>query len=420
MPELVALDLPAGQDFVDALETAWDDGNAVLPLDPRLARPAAVRLLDALRPTSWSTAPERTGGPAGYPTDPGDALVIATSGTTGDPKGVVLTHEAVRASALATSARLGVDPRHDRWLACLPLAHIGGLSVVTRALITGTPCTVLPRFDPTEVERQARSGATLVSLVATALGRTDAARLPGGASGRSRSPRGPAGQRGHHLWNDRDRARESSTTAGRSMAPKFGSTRRRRWLTGPAGADGPVGEVLVRGPMVLHSYRDGTDPRRPGGWYPTGDAGRLEPDGTLTVFGRIAEVIVTGGEKVWPVAGRAAVGRPSREWDRSRCGSGPTPSGASGWWPGWCRRPRRRPRSLGGSAGAGGRRAGALGRPPRAGDRAVATPDPERQGPTDGADLIPDESPPGGQPVGGTPRPVTKARRWRCTGHHRR
>src|SRR3546814_3886257 len=64
------------------------------------------------------------------PVDQGDALVVATSGTTGTPKGVVLTHDAVLASALATSAALGVDPAADRWLACLPLAHVGGLSVL--------------------------------------------------------------------------------------------------------------------------------------------------------------------------------------------------------------------------------------------------------------------------------------------------
>ncbi len=56
----------------------------------------------------------------------------------------------------------------------------------------------------------------------------------------------------------------------------------------------------MRGPFLLRCYRDGTDPRLPGGWFPTGDAGRLARDGSLTVFGRMAEVIVTGGEKVWP------------------------------------------------------------------------------------------------------------------------
>jgi O-succinylbenzoic acid--CoA ligase len=67
------------------------------------------------------------------------------------------------------------------------------------------------------------------------------------------------------------------------------------------GVLGAEGEVLVRGPMLLRAYRDGTDPRLPGGWLATGDGGRLEEDGTLVVFGRMAEVIVTGAEKVWPI-----------------------------------------------------------------------------------------------------------------------
>ncbi len=58
---------------------------------------------------------------------------------------------AVAASARATSARLGVDPARHRWLACLPLSHIGGLSVVTRSLLTGTPLTVLDGFDAGQV-----------------------------------------------------------------------------------------------------------------------------------------------------------------------------------------------------------------------------------------------------------------------------
>ena len=107
------------------MQRAWDAGDAVLPLDPRLPGPARAAVLAAARPDE--------------PVEPGDALVVATSGTTGEPKLAVLTHAAVAASARATSARLGVDPAADRWLACLPLAHVGGLSVVTRAIVTGTP-----------------------------------------------------------------------------------------------------------------------------------------------------------------------------------------------------------------------------------------------------------------------------------------
>ena len=81
----------------------------------------------------------------------------------------MLTHDAVAASAWATSRRLGVTA-DDHWLACLPLAHVGGLAVVTRALVIGTRLTVLPGFEPDAVTA---AGATLVSLVATALRRID-------------------------------------------------------------------------------------------------------------------------------------------------------------------------------------------------------------------------------------------------------
>jgi O-succinylbenzoic acid--CoA ligase len=164
--------------------------------------------------------------------------------------------------------------------------------VVTRALVTGTPCTVLGRFDPVEVERQARSGATLVSLVATALGRTDTSRFRTVLVGGGAPPR--------------DLAPHVVTTYGMTETGS-GVVYDGRPLDGVEvligdGAVGEVGEVLVRGPMLLRSYRDGSDPRLPGGWLPTGDSGRLEDDGAVTVFGRMAEVIITGGEKVWPVA----------------------------------------------------------------------------------------------------------------------
>jgi len=303
MGELVALDLPAGPGFVDALRRAWDDGDAVLPVDPRLPGAAAGRLLDALRPARIVTPDGVHVRADGIPTEPGDALVVATSGTTGEPKGVVHTRDSVVASAEMTSAALAVDPGRDRWVACLPLAHVGGLSVVTRSLVTGTPCTVLERFDPQAVEEEARRGATLVSLVAAVLGRTDTSGyrsvLLGGAAP-------PAGLPANVV-----------TTYGMTETGS-GCVYDGRPLPGVElrigdGSLGAEGEVLVRGPMLLRAYRDGTDPRIGDGWLPTGDSGRLEDDGTLVVFGRMAEVIVTGAEKVWPspvedvLAGHAGV-----------------------------------------------------------------------------------------------------------------
>ena len=116
-------------------------------------------LLAALAPTRLvdASGDERSLA-GGRPVEDGDAVVVATSGSTGAPKGVVHTHDSVAASSTASSARLEVDPARDRWLACLPLAHIGGLSVVLRSLHTGTPLEVHDGFDAAAVEDAARRG----------------------------------------------------------------------------------------------------------------------------------------------------------------------------------------------------------------------------------------------------------------------
>ena len=300
MPRLVVLEARGTTAFVDGLRAAWDAGDAVLPLDPRLPGPARRAVLAAARPDE--------------PVEPGDALVVATSGTTGDPKAAVLTHDAVAASARATSEVLAVDPAADRWLACLPLAHVGGLSVVTRALVTGTPLTVHDGFDAAAVSRAAAEGCTLVSLVVTALRRIDPAAFRWIVLGGSAMPPGlPPNAVGTY----------GMTETGSGVV--YGGRPLRGVELRTAGGAG--GEIQVRAPMLLRAYRDGTDPRTPDGWFPTGDAGEWDPQaGVLRVHGRIAEVVVTGGEKVWPAAVErvlaahpavrdvAVVGRPDPEW----------------------------------------------------------------------------------------------------------
>jgi O-succinylbenzoic acid--CoA ligase len=246
----------------------------------------------------------------GRPVEPGDALVVVTSGTTGAPKGVVLTHVAIAASAVATSRRLDVGPG-DRWLACLPLSHVGGLSVVTRALVTGTPLTVQPGFDAEAVAAAARDGATLVSLVATALARVDPTLFRVVVLGGSRPPERPPAN--------------AVTTYGLTETGS-GIVYDGRPLDGVevrVSADGAIG---VRGPMLLRAYRDGTDPKDADGWLDTGDVGALDTQGRLVVHGRRGDLIISGGENVWPdpveaclaahpaVADVAVSGRPDAEW----------------------------------------------------------------------------------------------------------
>jgi O-succinylbenzoic acid--CoA ligase len=294
MARLVAL-VAEGDGFVDAMQRAWGDGDAVLPVDPRLPAPARDTLLEAAHLEE--------------PVDDGDALVIATSGTSGAPKLVVLTHAAVEASARATSARLAIDPDRDRWLACLPLAHVGGLSVVTRALATGTPCTVHDRFDADAVLAAARAGCTRTSLVPTALARVDPAAfrtiLVGGQAPPPVRPANVIATYG---------LTETGSGIAYDGVPLDGVEVRV-----------VEGEVHVRGAMLLRTYRDGVDPKDGDGWLPTGDAGSFEA-GRLHVDGRMGDLIITGGENVWPASVERALathpdvvevvvtGRADREW----------------------------------------------------------------------------------------------------------
>lgn len=307
MRRLVALDMPGGSVFVDELQRAWDDGDAVLPLDQRLPPPAKQELLAKFAVDAVVTGPGSEHRlPESRPVDDGDALVVATSGSTGDPKGVVLTHAAVAASAEATSRRLGVSA-DDRWLACLPLSHVGGLSVVTRALRSGTALTVLPVFDAATVEA---SGATLVSLVPAVLGRIDPSLFRTIVLGGSRPP----GDLPDNVVTTYGLT-ETGSGVVYDGVPLDGVEVR---IAG--------GEIMLRCPMMLRGYRDGTDPRDSDGWLATGDVGELDPDGRLVVHGRGDDLIVTGGENVWPdpveavlrtvpgVADVAVAGTPDEEW----------------------------------------------------------------------------------------------------------
>lgn len=271
---LVAIDKPGGPDFVDELQRIWDAGDAAFPVDQRLPPPTKAALLSAMR--------------VGEPVEPGDALVVATSGSTGEPKGVILTHDAVATSAEATSRRLSVTA-DDHWLACLPLSHVGGLSVITRALHTGSRLTVLPGFDEQAVNT---SGANLVSLVATTLPRVDAERFRLIVLGGSRPPM--------------DRPANSVTTYGMTETGS-GVVYDGMPLDGVEVMIDDDAQIRLRGPMLLRCYRDGTVPLEDGGWLPTGDLGRWLDDGRLHVDGRKGDLIITGGENVWPEAVEAAL-----------------------------------------------------------------------------------------------------------------
>jgi O-succinylbenzoic acid--CoA ligase len=292
VPRLLALDLPGGPDFVRALRRSWDGGDAVMVIDQRLPPRARQDLLAAARPHAI-VGPDGAVDAADASAPPvaaGDALVVATSGSTGTPKVLVHTHDALAAHAAAVHAHLGVDPQRDRWLAALPLSHLGGFGVVARSIATDTPVDVLPGFDAARVaSAPGELGTTLVSLVATALDRVDPSPfrwvvLGGSADGADRPP-------------NVVRTYGLTETGG-------GVVYDGRALSGVEVRIADDGEISLRGPTLARGRRAPDGSVTPivdaDGWLRTGDLGRWGDDGRLVVDGRRDDLIVTGGENVWP------------------------------------------------------------------------------------------------------------------------
>jgi O-succinylbenzoic acid--CoA ligase len=313
VPDLVAIDLPGGPDFVEVLQRVWDGGDAVLPLAHGAPDAAKRAVLDALKPARLIDASgDTTPLEGGVPVEPGDAAVLATSGTTGVPKGVIHTHDALRASSAATSGRLGVDPARHRWVCCLPVNHVAGLAIVCRGVHTGVPVDVLPGFDAEAVMAAARAGATHTTLVPTALRRLDGSVfetiLLGG---------GPLPEE-----VDAHIVRTYGLTETASGIAYDG------WALDGVELRTVDDEIHIRAPMVLRAYRDGRAATDEDGWFRTGDLGALDERGHLTVHGRSDDLIITGGENVWPgpveelladhpaIAEVAVAGRPDPEWDQ--------------------------------------------------------------------------------------------------------
>lgn len=289
MRELVCLDMPLSGSFVDRIRRAWDEGDAVFPLDQRLPPPARAAVLAAVRPTVIATTSDENRVDGGKVHD-GDAVVVTTSGSTGEPKAVVLTHTAVRSSALAVHERLGVE-HGDTWFACLPPSHVGGLSVVLRSIVTGTRLITAPSFSEQAYRDAAHDGANLVSLVATALARVDPSLYRTIVLGGSRPPT--------------DRPSHVVTTYGMTETGS-GVVYDGVPLRGVE-VDIRDGVIHLRCPMQLDRYLNAPSPVDPDGWLRTGDIGHWLADGRLHVEGREGDLIISGGENVWPEAVEAVI-----------------------------------------------------------------------------------------------------------------
>jgi len=303
---------------------------------------------------SISLAALNTSGDQGYCAVPKgevdlDAVqaIVFSSGTSGRPKGAQLTFGNFFHGANASAWRLGTLP-NDQWLACLPLFHVGGLAIVCRCCLYGIALVLEPGFDVERIRKVlASQPVTLVSLVPTMLYRLLEANvdfpaalrlvLLGGAAAnaelvaRSAQRRIPVAT----TYGLTESTSQVATLLPDEVLRKPGSVGKPLTFNSIAIVDdqrqpvppGEVGEVVVRGPTVMRGYFEMSDDTvlSDGALY-TGDMGYLDADGDLWIVQRRTDLIVSGGENVYPaevenvirqhpaVAEACVIGVPDREW----------------------------------------------------------------------------------------------------------
>lgn len=357
-----SLDVQAGQrvamraansaGFVVAVHALMRRGAVIVPINTRLAEPeVAWQLADAeasrvLRDDDLDALLEQRLEPRRTPSGAGAQRafdlqvchsIVYTSGTTGRPKGAILTYGNHWWSAVASALNLGLLP-HDTWLACLPLFHVGGLSILLRSAICGMTAVVQPRFDAAEVNHAIEEhGVSIISVVSTMLERMLSERgerayppslrcvlLGGGPAPRPLLERAAAaGVPVVQTYGLTETASQVVTLAPEDALRKLGSAGKP--LMGSEIKVSADGEIWVNGPSVSPGYVN--HPPRDG-WLHTGDLGRLDDDGYLYVLDRRDDLIVSGGENVYPAEVEAAllahpaiaeagvIGVPDEQWGR--------------------------------------------------------------------------------------------------------
>ena len=281
------------------LEHVWEHGDAALPLDPHASSSELTRVLRRLRPARLISGSEQDGWreePLADATgvDEGTALVVATSGSTGEPKGVELGHAALTASTRASVRRLGCR-RGESWLGCLPMHHVAGVQTLLRSWEMDAEPVVHDRFD---VEEVARSEARHVSLVPTQLARllqagVDLRHFDTVLLGGARPPTG--------LLERAAQAQVRVVVSYGMSETCGGCVYDGEPLDGVEAAIDEHDRIRLRGPVLFSGYRE--DPQATweaidaDGWFVTGDVGRWV-EGRLEVVGRADDVVISGGENV--------------------------------------------------------------------------------------------------------------------------
>ena len=298
-------------DTIALLYAAWELGAPVALLHPRLTQHERHVLLGQLedgdsQPAGATTRNQRTSIP-----NDAELAVVFTSGSSAAPRGVSLSRGAFIASAEASAANLGWQD-NDRWLCCLPLCHVGGLSIVVRCLLARRCVVLAPegRFDPYAfAHTMETTRTTLVSIVPSMLHRLLTACpdwtpppalrcvLLGGAHAH-RSLLQHAAAKNVPFVTTYGMTEMASQVCTQDYALR-GQVRTDvgRCVAGAEVRIDERGRIEIRGPMQMSGYLDQPLPRTH--WFTSGDMGTLIGD-RLQVFGRADDVIVTGGENVHP------------------------------------------------------------------------------------------------------------------------
>jgi O-succinylbenzoic acid--CoA ligase len=299
-------------------------GAPLVPIHPRFTAAEALDLIRLASPTrtyleddlddlmvrAARVSPLASPTSRGRAHDPASPLaVLFTSGTTGRPKGATLSRGAFIASAEASATNLPWEEK-DRWLCAMPLCHVGGLSIVTRCLAARRGIVLHTGFEPDAVLASiVNDGTTLLSVVPTMLHRLLEADA-GNVLSRTRAILvGGAACSSDLLRECARRNVLALTTYGLTEACSQVTTQRprSRRATEP-GSGHPLpgteirivdGRIEFRGPTMMTGYLR-EPPLERGAWFPTGDIGEIDAEGRLFVHARRTDLIVTGGENVYP------------------------------------------------------------------------------------------------------------------------
>jgi O-succinylbenzoic acid--CoA ligase len=323
--QVIALTAPSVDALVPALMAAAQRDAAVLPYSPALPRTELDGLL-ASAGVEWQLRldgdhmprrlPVRHGPRAVTPAPTGLRLLIRTSGSSGAPRSAMFGAAQLAAAAAAANARLGLGPG-DRWLACLPPWHIGGLAPFYRCAQAGATLVSLAGFAAEPASHALNHYAVShVSLVPAMLARLLELGRPPPSSlrvaligGQALDPGLAAAARdaGWPLcvsYGLTEMASQVAVDCDAAAGLQFG--RVGRPLPGievRAGLPGAPARVRLRGPMLMRGYA--APQRRPGlgledGWHVTQDLGWLDPEGALHIAGRADEVLISAGVNVHP------------------------------------------------------------------------------------------------------------------------